>query len=56
MYLVNCRLLPELSGGVSAERGCVEIEGGRIAAVLPEAPGDAAEAFDCGGGRCCPGS
>ena len=55
MYLVNCRLLPELSGGVSAERGCVEIEDGLIAAVLPEAPEDAAEAFDCEGGTLLPG-
>ena len=55
MYLVNCRLLPELSGGVSAERGCVEIEDGRIAAVLPEAPEGAAEAFDCEGGTLLPG-
>ena len=55
MYLTNCRLLPELSGGVAAEHGCVEIKDGLIAAVLPAAPEGAADAYDCGGMTLLPG-
>lgn len=55
MYLTNCRLLPELSGGVAAEHGCVEIKDGLIAAVLPAAPEGAADVYDCGGMTLLPG-
>ena len=55
MYLTNCRLLPELSGGVAAEHGCVEIKDGLIAAVLPTAPEGAADVYDCGGMTLLPG-
>lgn len=36
MILKNCRLLPELSGGISAERGTVVCENGKITGVFPE--------------------
>ena len=56
MYLTNCRLLPELSGGVAAEHGCVEIKDGLIASVLPAAPEGAADVYDCGGMTLLPGT
>ena len=54
MILTNCRLIPELSGGVDARRGSVEILDGKIASVNV-LPSDDASAFDCGGATLIPG-
>ena len=53
MILNNCRLIPELSGGVETFCGSVEIQDGKILSVSAKA-GDAA-GFDCGGGTLIPG-
>ncbi len=54
MFLKNCRLISELSDGVTSDHGTVEIENGLIKAVSPDdiAPADA---VDCGGKTLLPG-
>ena len=54
MILTNCRLLPELSGGIASENGSVEILNGKIIQVSAQ-PSCAPDAFDCGGGTLLPG-
>lgn len=54
MILTNCRLIPELSGGVGCDCGTVEIENEKILSV--QAGRSAApDAIDCGGNTLLPG-
>lgn len=57
MILNNCRLIPELSGGIAAECGSVEIKDGKIVKVSAEPAAEPAgqEVFDCGGKTLLPG-
>ena len=50
----NCRLIPELSGGVGGEGLAVAVEGGKIAAAGC-AEGFEGERIDCRGGTLLPG-
>ncbi len=54
MILTNCRLVPELSGGVGGACCTVEAENGRITRVAA-ARSDAPGAVDCGGKTLLPG-
>ncbi len=54
MILTNCRLVPELSGGVGSENGTVEIGNGRITSVSA-ARSLSPDAVDCGGKTLLPG-
>lgn len=54
MILTNCRLVPELSGGVGSACGTVVIEGGKIASVT-DGLCQAAGVVDCGGKTLLPG-
>ena len=50
MILNNCRLIPQLSGGVASDCGSVCIEDGKIVRVSAASVSDAGEdVFDCGG-------
>lgn len=54
MILTNCRLVPELSGGIGSDCGTVTIENGKIVSVIAERS-QAADAVDCGGKTLLPG-
>lgn len=54
MILTNCRLIPELSGGVDTRCGSVEVMDGKITSVNA-LPSEDASAFDCGGATLIPG-
>lgn len=54
MILKNCRLVPELSGGVDSACGTVEIENGSIVSVS-DSLCQTANAVDCGGKTLLPG-
>ena len=54
MILTNCRLVPELSGGVGSTCGSVEIEQGKIVSVTGERS-QVLGAVDCGGKTLLPG-
>ncbi|MBQ6622360.1 MAG: amidohydrolase family protein [Mogibacterium sp.] len=55
MILTNCRLIPELTGGIMSEHGTITVEGGKIVSVSPEAYAGPEAAFDCGGRTLLPG-
>lgn len=58
MILNHCRLLPELSGGIAAARGSVEVCGGKIVKVSAEpvsCDGTQDDIFDCCGKTLLPG-
>lgn len=59
MILNNCRLIPELSGGIAAECGSVVVENGKIlkvnAAPFTGAETDGQEVIDCEGKTLLPG-
>lgn len=59
MILNNCRLIPELSGGIAAECGSVIVENGKILKVngapLTGADADGQEVIDCEGKTLLPG-
>ena len=50
----NCRLIPELSGGVGGDGHTVVVEGGKIT-MVGNAPGVQGERIDCGGRTLLPG-
>lgn len=54
MILTNCRLVPELTGGIGCDCGTVEIENGTISAVH-EGYDSTENAADCGGKTLLPG-
>lgn len=54
MILTNCRLIPELSGGVGSACGTVEVENGKIVSVT-DGRCQAADAVDCEGKTLLPG-
>lgn len=54
MILTNCRLVPELSGGMSASHGTVTVENGKIGSVSEERSA-LPDAIDCGGKTLLPG-
>lgn len=54
MILTNCRLVPELSGGVGSACGTVTIENGKIVSVTGDRC-QAADAVDCAGKTLLPG-
>lgn len=56
MWIDHVRLLPELSGGVAAQQGSVQVEEGRITAVCQgNAPTGAEDVIDGGGRTLLPG-
>jgi len=55
MILNNCRLIPELSGGICTSSGSVTLEDGKIAAVSAEPVSAELADFDCGGKTLLPG-
>lgn len=55
MILNNCRLIPELSGGIGTNCGSVIIEDGKIVSVSAESVSAGEADFDCGGKTLLPG-
>lgn len=60
IFLKNCRLIPELSGGLDYERACVEIRNGKITAISGADTGATADEscrteIDCRGMTLMPG-
>lgn len=57
MLIKNVRLIAELSGGCKTDRGCVRLDGGRIAEVTGAQlqPLEGEEVFDAGGRTLLPG-
>ncbi len=54
MILNNCRLVPELSSGISTEFGSVEIQNGKIISII-DTPSEQPDAYDCKGMTLLPG-